>query len=205
MPELDELLADIDDPQIVEAIKSQFAATQENLTKQQALLQRDLRVRTEPTYAEKFPLAMKALAAGVFNLPDDPSDDALTKALTEREAQMKALGLGVSAAASEPETPADPAAAFGPGDIGTGNNAATALSLLEKAKNAAISGEESDRLAFIEQLQKMNQMGMTQQLDELAEMLGAKYPVGRGPGSRITNQTPLGNTIQRPRRGRPKK
>lgn len=126
MPELDEVLADLDEDQQA-AIRAALKAKEDALSQVQAEAQakeRALKIKTDDEFAKKYPRAIDAIRKGKIT---DPGDD---EALAAKEAEYESLGVADPfAARTAPEPPADPAAGWGaateggstapPMDIGT--------------------------------------------------------------------------------------
>ena len=201
MSELDDLLAEIDDPDVAEKVKAKFDEQNAVMAKRQALMERDAKVRQEQArLAQKFPRAMVAFNKGRFALPDDPSDDALVAALKAKEEELEDLGVPASVGKSSVQEPAsatgepDPASAWGE-DISTGRGDTQTLDLMAQFAEKVESGDQLDRLDAISILSAINaqaqQSGDFSNLDALNQQYGPKYPVTKGPPTIITNLTPI--------------
>ena len=211
MSELDDLLAEIEDPDLAEKFKAKFTEKDEALARTQAIAARDSKVQKEQAkLAQKFPRAMSAFQKGRLSLPDDPSDEALVEALKAKEEELEDLGVPIPGAAPTPIVPdeeEDPAAAWGD-DIGTGRGENTTADLFNQVKDLAESGEQYDRLEIIAKISEMNakaqQSGDFSQLDGLNQHFGPKYPVTKSPPAIIQNLTPIhgagANKAQAPKR-----
>ena len=216
MTELDDLLADIDDPDVSEKIKAAFNAKDEALAQRQALMDRNAKVQREQgKLAAKFPRAMLAYNKGRFTLPEDASDDALVAALKAKEEELEDLGVPVTQqAATETPVESDPAAAWGE-DLSTGQGDTTTQDLFNQFRDSIESGDQNDRLEAIKTLSMMNaqaqQTGDFSKLESLNQYFGPKYPVTKAPPAILNNLTPIHGAganraqAQPARRGRPPK
>ncbi len=111
--EIDELLDGLDDAQ-AEAIREALEKANV-LAKDNAKLQRDLKVRQDIGLRDKFPRAYLALEKSRFELGDAVEDKDVLAAFQAKEQELEDLGVPIPGAAAPqvPPTP-DPAASFGP-------------------------------------------------------------------------------------------
>ncbi len=220
MSDLDDLLAEIDDPDVAEKVKAKFTEQEGIMAKRQAIMDRDAKVAKEQAkLAQKFPRAMTAYQKGRLALPDDPSDDALVAALKAKEEELEDLGVPASpaplidAARGRDDDEEDPAGVWGQ-DISSGRGDTTTQDLNRQIIELAESGDHGSRLDIIAKVAALNAEATRtddwSKLDALNQYFGAKYPVTKAPPAIITNLTPIhgaGAAAVKPaaKRGRPPK
>ena len=188
MSDLEDLLAEIDDPDVAEKVKAKFTEQEAVMTKRQALMDRDAKVQKEQAkLAQKFPRAMTAFSKGRLTLPDDPSDDALVAALKAKEEELEDLGVPiVGAPTAAPVAEPDGSEVWGE-DVSSGRGDTTIHDLLNETIALAESGDHGSRLDIIANVAQMN----PEQREALTQRFGAKYPVTKAPPQMITNLTPI--------------
>lgn len=171
MSDLDDLLADIDDPELAERIKAKYEAAMQGKDKSLAHKDRLIDLRSNAEYRTKFPQAMKIFDAGQLTVPEDTEDIPAFLAAQEKQYAdlMAALGVQPVAPAAVSGTP--PAAEPNPSqvwgaDLG-GSSHSPALTLLEQALGAA-KGEKPDTAKLSQIMSEMNQKGMGPELMELS-------------------------------------
>lgn len=199
MSDLDELLAEIDDPDVAEKVKAKFTEQEGIMAKRQAIMDRDAKVAKEQAkLAQKFPRAMTAYQKGRLTLPDDPSDDALVAALKAKEEELEDLGVPIVGTAPSAPAPVvdeeDPAGVWGQ-DISSGRGDTTTQDLNRQIIELAETGDHGSRLDIIAKVAALNAEAQRtndfSKIDALNAHFGAKYPVTKAPPATITNLTPI--------------
>lgn len=175
MSDLDDLLADIDDPELAERIKAKYTNDLAGKDKSLAHKDRLIDLRSNAEYRTKFPQAMKIFDAGQLTVPEDTEDISAFLATQEKQYADLMVALGV-----QPVPPTDPATAPGNSttptetnpsqvwgaDLG-GSSHSPALTLLEQALSAA-KGEKPDAGKLSQIMAEMNKQGMGPELMELS-------------------------------------
>lgn len=199
MPELKELLENVEDETVAEQIKAAFEAQQQSSEQEKALLARDAKVAKESaTLSEKYPRAMIAYSKGRLQLPeDDPSDEALAETLKGKEQELEDLGVpipseekeepveksgeksGENQSAGEGEADkAKPEDIWGP-DPSTGRRDNSVEDALSKARNAIRYDENTDpeqaQQEFITALREMNTNREMDKIEELTDELNSDF------------------------------
>jgi hypothetical protein len=215
MSALDELLAELEDPDLAEKVKGMFTAQEEVMAQRQAIMDRDAKVSKEKAkLAQKFPRAMVAFEKGRLTLPDDPSDDALVAALKAKEEELEDLGVPIQGAAPSTKQTAevdedDPADSWGQ-DISSGRGDTSVHDILNDTIQLVEDGGHDRNLSVIPNVAQMN----PDQRQAFLDHLSPKYPVMKAPPAYIQNLTPLGGGQNAPKankvssaakRGRPAK
>jgi hypothetical protein len=174
MSDLDDLLADIDDPELAERIKAKYTNDLAGKDKSLAHKDRLIDLRSNSEYRTKYPQAMKVFDAGRLTVPEDTEDLPAFLASEEKRTTDLLAALGVQPippAAVVDGAPSDnlpepnPSQVWG-ADLG-GSSHSPALTLLEQALGAA-KGEKPDAAKLSQIMAEMNKKGMGPELMELS-------------------------------------
>jgi len=172
MPTLDELLATLeeDDPDAAKALREQLstaAGEKDQLAKQLASKNRELKLATDKSFRERYPRALMVFDRGKLQLPDDLDDAGLIKALAEKEEELADLGVPMPAAgasASGDKTPAkteepggDPAESWGE-PVG-GSPRTTEKDPVKDYWEALRGTTNADRLKAFQAITELNRQG----------------------------------------------
>ena len=191
MSTLDDLLSQIDDPDLAEEFKKYTEGITSEADKKVGVAARDAKVaREQAALAKKFPRAMLvAYPKGKLILPDDTSDEALIAALKEKEEELADMGVPIPGGGAPPTPPAedtDGSSAWGE-DPATGRGGVEVRDILNETLALAERNGPGDRLDIIANIAQMTQ----EQREVMEQKFSPKFPMLHQPPAQLTDLTPI--------------
>lgn len=160
MPDINAILETLDEDE-AKAIR-QALEEKDALVRDKERLARDLRLATDTGMREKFPRAFIAYDKKMLDLGNALTEEEITAQFKAKEAELVALGVPISPPpaataqpAAAPETPPDPAAAFGT-PVGGPATPSAARNLEQEFDEKMKSADPNDRFTLMEIIDEMS-------------------------------------------------
>ena len=151
----------------------------------EAAAKRDLKLKTDKTLRDRYPRALRAFDAGKLRLTDDMDDDAVVRALEEKEDEYASIGVPIEpiVASAPVETPAggaqstpaaDPAEALTGGGATSGPGGTPRDYVYEIVELMNKGTTVHDQAEWQKRLVELNKSGQKEKIAQITALLEAR-------------------------------